>query len=92
MSLETLLRSTALTHGRIQLYVAGGRWNAAVAHFNGPMAFFDGQDHGDPVDALRAALLEDERIGREQADKYRTAMADASPAAAAPVDVMDLLG
>ena len=72
--LETLLRASALDYGHIQLFRDAGGWQADVCHYRrDPRDAHGGQVFGDPVDALRAALIEDERIGREVARKYEAA-------------------
>lgn len=71
-SLEALLRATSLTHGRIAIYVMNGQWTCDIAHFNGHLVH-QPKHHGDPVTALRAALIEDERRCREQARRYAAA-------------------
>ena len=90
-ALEDLLRASAVTYGRIGLYVANGEWSASVVHFNGPLAWQDGQGHSDPVDALRAALLEEERIMRDAATRYAAAP-KAGPLPAADDDFEGLFG
>lgn len=86
--LDSLLRSTALKHGRISLDTMGdGRWTATVSHFDAHMSHPMGVDHGDPVDALRAALIEDERKCRELVRRYH-----AAPKAIVPDDMEDVLG
>lgn len=73
-SLETLLRQTALEHGHIQLFRDECGWQADVCHYRrDPRDARGGKNFTDPVDALRAALIEDERIAREVALKYRAA-------------------
>jgi hypothetical protein len=94
--LEALLRATSLTHGRIALDVHDGQWGASVCHFQGEMTHHMGTYHGDPVEALRAALIEDERRERDRQRRY-----DLAPRAGAtgadtgcdPTDELaDLLG
>lgn len=71
--LEDLLRATSLRVGRIAIDTMDGEnWRASVSHFNGrhihqPYPF------GDPVEALRAALIEDERQGRDVERRYEAA-------------------
>ena len=72
--LETLLRNTELRHGRICLYTDKGEWFAAVTHFHGHQTHLGGETwHSDPVDALRAALVEDDRKSRDIKRRYTEA-------------------
>ena len=74
MSLEALLRSTDMTYGRISLFVMDGTWRASVDHYpHGRSSAFQFDGHSDPVDALRVALLDDERKGREVQRRYADA-------------------
>jgi hypothetical protein len=89
--LETLLRATTLTEGRISLSVnCAGTWRATVSHYNGHMTWApDG--HGDPVEALRVALFEDARQADDLRRRYEAApKLGATPAAT--TDVEDMLG
>lgn len=79
--LDELLRATALTNGSISLCrVNGSRWRAVVNHIqNGaehPLSHmvhpFDDWAE-DPVDALRVALIEDDRRCRDLARRYEAA-------------------
>jgi hypothetical protein len=79
-TLEDLLRACPMVCGTIQLYRSPDeRWTARVAHDNSYMAWRDGNDHGDPVDALRAALIEDRRLHSDLERRYAQAMAAADP-------------
>ena len=74
--LETLLRETSLTYGHIQLFRDDSGWQASVCHYEPTAASgvtINSKVSSDPVNALRAALLEDERRGREVAKKYAAA-------------------
>jgi hypothetical protein len=70
--LEALLRATSLSHGRIAIYVMNGQWSCDIAHINGHLVH-QPKHHGDPVTALRAALIEDERRSRDQVRRYEAA-------------------
>ena len=76
-SLETLLRESSLTYGHIQLFRNEEGWQASVCHYE-PTAVsgvtINSKVSSDPVNALRAALLEDERRGREVVKKYAAAV------------------
>ena len=72
--LESLLRASTLRHGRICLFTQDGEWYGAVTHFAGHQTTMGGDKwHGDPVDALRAALVEDDRRSRELSRRYAAA-------------------
>ena len=80
-TLVELLRSTELTNGSISLRrIQGGGWSAVIAHnrqspdhLMGHMVHpFDAQ-WDDPVEALRVALIEDERLCRDLQRRYREA-------------------
>ena len=94
-ALEELLRNSAVTNGSISLLrLNGGQWRATVCHHNGHMVhpFDDWED--DPVEALRIALVEDERLCRDLARRYRNAPKIGSERPAPPPidDMDDLLG
>lgn len=75
--LETLLRETTLTYGHIQLFRNEEGWQASVCHYS-PTAVsgvtINSKVSSDPVNALRAALLEDERRCRDEARRYGEAV------------------
>lgn len=68
--LINLLEETSLSHGRICLYVADGRWTVTISHFNDRLTHPLDQSHHCPVQALRLALIEDERKSRDRARRY----------------------
>ncbi len=95
--LEELLRGTRLRVGRIAIDTMDGvNWRAGISHFNGP-SVHQPYPHGDPVEALRAALIEDERMYRDDARRYEAApkLGDAglypslAPPDEPPLDDMD---
>ena len=89
LPVDELLRATALTNGSISLCrVNGSRWRAVVNHIRNGEAhplehmvhpFDDWQE--DPVDALRVALVEDDRRCRDLQRRYEAArkMGDRPP-------------
>lgn len=86
-TLEDLLRGCALERGTIQLTRLPSGWAATIAHHpvgrmvsTAPTGW-----HADPVDALRAALIEDERQARDLERRYAEA-----PRAATPVEDWEL--
>lgn len=85
-TIESLLRDSSMTHGRIQLYRSADGWSATIAHFAGHMTH-DGAVESDPVAVLRAALIEDERRSCDLARRYSEAVRPA-----AVPDFGDLLG
>lgn len=74
-TLETLLRSIDLERGSIDLTRMGdGRWQAAVLRWHAGAPHSETQPfHSDPVDALRGALIEDERKQRDTERRYAAA-------------------
>lgn len=72
-SIETLLRESRLAYGHIQLFKDDQGWQASVYHYEPKRLTHDGKVKGDPVDALRAALLEDERKTRDMERRYAAA-------------------
>lgn len=84
-SLEALLRESRLTYGHIQLFHDDQGWQASVYHYEPKRLTHDGKVMSDPVAALRAALLEDERKTRDMERRYAAAekLGDVSP----PLDV-----
>lgn len=90
--LEDLLRATSLRVGRIAIDTMDGvNWRASVSHFNGRHVH---QPHpfGDPVEALRVALIEDERQQRDLVRRYDAAPKLGAAPPAAVDDTEDLLG
>jgi len=59
-----------MTNGRISLLVYDGEWTCEVAHYSPQVPAHRTDYHGDPVDALRAALIEDDRLRRDLARRY----------------------
>lgn len=103
VSLETLLRETRLTYGHIQLFRSDDGWQASICHYE-PIDEqtryhqTDGKVCADPVDALRKALLEDDRKTRDLERRYAAApkmpqQIDIEDAIAATIpDYEDILG
>lgn len=71
--LEDLLRGCALDWGHVQLFRDADGWQASVCHYRPRRDVHDGVRHADPVDALRAALIEDDRQLRDLARRYAAA-------------------
>ncbi len=72
-SLETLLRATTLAYGNIGLHRSrDGLWFASISHFSDHLTK-DCKGYGDPVEALRVALIEDARVTADQVRKYKGA-------------------
>ena len=71
--LETLLRTVALDYGHIQLFRDANGWQASVCHYEPRRDVHDGIAIADPVDALRAALIEDDRQARDLERRYAEA-------------------
>lgn len=84
--LEELLRSHRMWRGAIQMACVDGQWGVTVTHHGGHQVHPMGKWHDDPVDALRAALIEDERMQREQVRKYSGA-----PKLGQQIDIEDVL-
>lgn len=76
VSVETLLRESALTYGHIQLFRSADGWQASVCHYGPPPVTRDSKVFGDPVEALRKCLLEDARKTADLKRRY-----DAAPRA-----------
>lgn len=75
-TLEHLLRSVDLKRGRIAIdCLPDGSWGAGVFPFDHSQPSYHhlGNTHGDPVNALRAALLQFERNGRDLKRRYAAA-------------------
>lgn len=71
--IEDMLRSTSMRYGHIQLFHDDQGWQASVYHYEPKRLTHDGRVMSDPVDALRAALIEDERKTRDLARRYAAA-------------------
>lgn len=72
-TLEALLRSSSLTYGHVQLFRDEHGWQASVYHYE-PKTLTNGRVLNDPVDALRVALVEDERKTRDLERRYAVAV------------------
>ncbi|AOR76544.1 hypothetical protein [Novosphingobium resinovorum] len=75
--LEDLLRAVSLQRGRIALdRLPDGEWGAGIYPFDNSHPSFHhlGNTHGDPVDALRAALIGFEREERDLERRYQAAL------------------
>lgn len=103
MSLEALLRDSAMVYGSMQLFRDREGWNATVSHYDA--ATVGAQHTGrtvtdcDAVTALRVALLEDDRRTRDLSRRYDAAakgeqidIEEVLAAAAAEDDMAELLG
>lgn len=82
-TLEALLRASTLTYGHVQLFRDDQGWQASVYHYE-PKTLTNGRALDDPVDALRVALVEDDRKTRDLARRY--AAAEKVGSGDAPVD------
>lgn len=71
--LEALLRGVDLPWGHIQLYHAEGSWQASVCNYLPRRDVHSSPYLSDPVDALRAALIEHERFMRDTQRRYDAA-------------------
>jgi len=69
-SIEDLLRSTRMHYGHIQLFRDDQGWQASVYHYEPKRLTHDGRVMDDPVAALRAALIEDERRTKDLERRY----------------------
>lgn len=76
VSVETLLRESALTYGHIQLFRNEDGWQASVCHYGPPPVTRDSKVFGDPVEALRKALLEDARKTADVKRRYERAISE----------------
>ncbi len=72
--LEQLLRECAMTYGHIQLFRDEAGWQASVYHYSPKKLTHNGKAKDDPVEALRAALIEDERLTRDVQRRYDAAV------------------
>jgi hypothetical protein len=90
-SLETLLRECSLDYGHIQLFRSEEGWQASIYHYSKhePMTCVNSKVSSDPVNALRAALVEDERRARDLTRRYEAA---AKVAAVVADEFEDLFG
>ena len=93
-TLETLLRGSALAYGHIQLFRDNDGWQASVCHYaaatvDNANRQVDSKVFADPTEALRKALLEDDRRTRDLERRYAAAPKAATP----PADEFeDILG
>lgn len=87
--LEDLLRSHPITDGVIQLSILDGQWMCSISHRQGHMTHNLGRFAADPVDAMRAALIEDERHDRECRRKYAGSVKLGQPTMPAQADDFD---
>ena len=71
--LETQLRGCELDWGHIQLFRDANGWQASVCHYAPRRDIHDGRVFADPVDALRAALIEDDRQARDLERRFTEA-------------------
>ena len=84
-SLDALLRDLPITYGHIQLFRDASGWQASVYHY-APKAekqLTNSKVFDDPVEALRVALIEDERKTRDMERKYARAVSKKAAASAA---------
>lgn len=72
-TIETLLRDSRLSYGHIQLFRDEAGWQASVYHYEPKRLTSDGKAMADPANALRVALLEDERRTRDLERRYAAA-------------------
>lgn len=89
---EDLLRACALDWGHIQLFRDSQGWQASVCHYRPRRDVHDGVRFADPVDALRAALVEDDRQARDLARRYAAAPRHAEAPRPTPDNLLDELG
>lgn len=90
-TIEDLLRDSAISFGHIQLFRDDAGWTASVQHYGpGPGVTSDVTlpTCDDPVDALRAVLIEDDRRSRDIERKYAAAVAAKKVKAPPPEDPM----
>lgn len=73
MSLEDMLRASQLRRGAIQMACVDGSWGVTISHQHAHQVHPNGKWHDDPVEALRVALIEDDRICRDTARRYEAA-------------------
>jgi hypothetical protein len=73
LTIEALLRDCRMTYGHIQLFRDAAGWQASVYHYEPKRLTHDGVACADPVDALRLALIEDERRSRDLERRYAAA-------------------
>jgi len=74
VNVETLLRESSLTYGHIQLFRSDdGTWQGSVCHYGPPSTTCDSKCFTDPVEALRKALMEDDRLSRDMLRRYNNA-------------------
>lgn len=87
-SLEQMLRAHHVKRGAIQMTIIDGEYGVTISHQQGHQTHPMGRWHQDPVSALRAALLEDDRVCRDLARRY-----DAAPKVGdgEQIDIEDVL-
>lgn len=68
--LEALLCECQLRYGHIQLFRNEAGWQASVYHYT-PKTLTDSAVFSDPVQALRVALVDDDRKTRDMERKYQ---------------------
>lgn len=98
-SLEEMLRSHHVKRGAILMSIVDGEYGVTISHQQGHQTTPMGRWHQDPVAALRAALLEDDRVCRDVARRYAGAtkhgdgvQTDIEDVLASDDDFGDLLG
>lgn len=73
-TLESLLRGSRLSHGHIQLFRDASGWQAHICHYHRtPRDAVGGKVFDDPLDALHAVLIEDDRVQRDFERRYAAA-------------------
>lgn len=98
VSLDTLLRESALTYGHIQLFRNKDGWQASVCHYGTPPAEpaqqTDSKVFDDPVEALSKCLGEDARKTADLRRRYANAPKhrDVAKPAAVAEDFMGMIG
>ncbi len=72
-TLEELLRCCTVKRGAILMSILDGEFGVTITHHQGHQTHPMGKWHSDPVDALTAALIEDERVSRDLSRRYAEA-------------------
>ena len=93
-ALEDMLRATLLRDGAIQMNCCDGKWCAVITYRNGRATnHCMGADQwlDDPVDALRAVLINEERESRDIVRRYAAATKIGAPAPSLTSDDEDLI-
>lgn len=87
-AVEDLLRASQMAYGHIQLFRDEAGWHVSVNHYRTPTPnpddTFTLANFGDPVEALRCGLIEDDRRTRDLERKY--AASKKGPPEPAPCD------